>query len=378
MRHRLAWLGGLTLVVAAVHLLLTRELALQMGTSGEDAPTIKRMEATYVRELQLTAPPRAAAAPAAVQAAKPTGRPRKIRKAPKPVRSASAPEEVASAAEPAQAASEVSVAEAPASAASAPVVASSASASAPVQAAAASAAGPAFEWPAATRVDYTLEGYFRGPIYGQASVEWIRQGNRYQVHVDASVGPSFAPVGSWRLTSEGEIRADGLYPQRYQHVNRLLIKSNAPRSIQLNDDEVVLEKDKRVPRAKGVQDPASHFAQLAYDFSLNPALLTPGRTIEIPLVNLKKAETLAYDVIKAETLSTPIGQIPTMHLKPRRTVVGDANGALPADIWVAPGLQYLPVRILVRMDEQTYMDMRMKRAPRQAAAPAAVASTPRP
>jgi hypothetical protein len=57
----------------------------------------------------------------------------------------------------------------------------------------AASAPVAFEWPPSTRLSYTLTGHYRGPVHGQAQVEWLRDGTRYQVHMDVSVGPSFAP-----------------------------------------------------------------------------------------------------------------------------------------------------------------------------------------
>jgi len=370
------WLVTLVAMVAFAHLLLTHELAQQMDELAPDTNDIKRMEAVYVSEIKLTAAPRAPATLAPVAPQKTSAAPRR-KAAPKPAKAASAPQDTASAPVVAEAASEV----APAASEPAPIVAQAASAaSSPLASAASSAAasasqpktGPTFEWPTATKVSFSLEGNYRGPIYGQATVEWIRQGSRYQVHVDASVGPSFAPLGSWRLSSEGDITPEGLYPHRYVNTNRLLIKSSAPSIVTLEEKEVLLANGTRVPRLPGVQDPASQFVQLAYRFIMNPALLQPGTSFELPLVILKKAEVLAYDVLNEEVLHTPIGDVPTVHVKPRR-VVSDSSGSLPADIWFAPGLQYLPVRILVRLDDKTFMDMKMSRAPQQVAAPASSA-----
>jgi len=367
-------LAGLTALVLAVHMWVTYELSAQMKALAPPATAIKRMEATYVSEIKLSAPPvaPATAAPIAPPAPQPA---RKVKKVRKPAKPASAPQEPASAPEPAAlaeaAASDVTVAEAPAEPVappSSPEVAASAIKEPPVAAAAipASAArsGPAFVWPKATRVTFKMEGSYRGPIYGQAAVEWIRQDNRYQVHLEASVGPSFAPMGSWRLTSEGEILPEGLSPRRYEHVDRLLFKTNAPRSLTFERDEVLLPNGQRVPRPPGMQDPASQFIQLAYRFIMNPELLKVGNTIEVPLALLRKAETIAYDVVGEETLRTPLGEVPTYHVKPRRTV--GEKGDITVEIWFAPGLQYLPVRILARMSENIFMDMQMDRAPQQA------------
>jgi hypothetical protein len=46
-------------------------------------------------------------------------------------------------------------------------------------------------------------------------------------------------------------------------------------------------------------------------------------------------------------------------------------------MWFAPSLQYLPVRILIRQDAQTYVDLLIDRLPEQAAdLPAPPASPP--
>ena len=224
--------------------------------------------------------------------------------------------------------------------------------------------GRAFVWPQATKVSYKLEGYFRGPVSGQASVEWVRQDSRYQVHIDASVGPSFAPLGSWRLTSEGEIQAQGLHPKLYENVNRLLINTSAPRLIKLDEDEVTHPDRRRYPRPADVQDTASFMIQLAYQFTLRPDLLKPGSSFDLNVVTQRKLEQLTFDVVGDDVVRTPIGDVPTVHVRPRKTVID--GGALPADVWFAPGLQYLPVRIYIKMNDEVFMDMQMSRAPQQA------------
>ena len=40
---------------------------------------------------------------------------------------------------------------------------------------------------------------------------------------------------------------------------------------------------------------------------------------------------------------------------------------LRAEVWLAPSLQYLPVRLMIRQDEQTWIDLMLQSAPLQAA-----------
>ena len=366
----------LAVLVAALHLWLTSSVLDEMTGLQPDAPRIERMQAEYVSEVRLTRPPVAAALvqpPPAVPAVSPTVRRKKPKPPPEAASAASAPEiaQAASAASTQLAAAAEDTASpplaaAPPSAASQPA----ATASAPGSASASAASGGTaaqnperFVWPLATRVSYIMEGFYRGPVHGQSTVEWIRKEQRYQVHIDASVGPSFAPLGSWRLSSEGEIRPEGLHPRRYENVNRLLIRAARSRVIELGDEQVKLPDGKLQTRTTGLQDPASFMIQVAYQFILDPSKARPGSSFEMTVLTLRKPEPLVFDVIEEVQLDTPMGRIATLHVRPRKAIVDD--GALPADVWFAPGLQYLPVRIAMKMKDDIWLEMNLSRAPQQ-------------
>lgn len=365
--------------VLLMHGLVTYEVAQEMQDAAPGQLSIKRMQATYVSEVKLSAPPVAAAVikPPAPPAPAPISKPAK--KPHKPAKTASSPQETASEPEVVkqaeQAASEAvsAVAEAkppaqPASAASTPEAAmtAQAAASAPAK------QGPVFVWPKATRVSYKLEGNYRGPFYGTASVEWVRQDNHYQVSLTAGV-----PIwGSMTMTSDGEILPQGLSPRRYESLNRLLFKTSKPNIMSFEENEVVLANGERVKRLPDMQDPVSQLIQLAYKFITNPGLLKPGNTIEMPMVWTKRFEMIAFDVIDEQVLKTPLGDIPTFHVKPRRMVQDKDN--LSGEIWFAPSLQYLPIRIFTRWPDNVYLDMQMDGAPQQTPgdAPGPAASAP--
>jgi hypothetical protein len=370
-------LAALVALVVLLHAWITHGVMAHMQELGGDgASQIKRMDVDLVAEMALTEPPVAVAppppAPAPVaEAAKPAPTPASAASKPKnkPAKPASSPQAASSAsqaAEPASApASEATTAVAAASSPSAPEAAN------PI-AAEKAASGPAFEWPQATRVTFKVEGYLRGPIYGNAQVEWVRQDMRYQVHIDASLGPSFAPLGSRRWTSEGIITERGLAPQKFESIDKLLIKSAAPKIVTFEETEVVLPSGERVTKLPGVQDAASHYIQLAYRFILNPALLKVGSTVELPVAHTKRQEPVIYDILAEETLDTPLGKVDTFKLKPRK-LTGQKEDIL-AEIWIAPGLQYLPIRMLVRQGEKNFLDMQMDRRPQQTSATASDAA----
>jgi hypothetical protein len=363
---------ALTLAVLLVHLWLTYEFA---QTMEELAPPsgIERMQAAYVSEVKLSAPPVAVASvqPAEAAPVGATAPAKKRKKAPPPPKAASAPEETASAPPPPDEAASTVLAQAeeqtPPTPEPPPSAPASASAPETPSAPATTASsvpqpqpkGPTFVWPKATRVNYKLEGQYRGPFYGTASVEWVRQDNRYQVHMEASV----PLLGSLRMTSEGLIMPYGLSPQRYEAVNRMIFRSAKVNTLRFEEKEVVMATGERENRMPEMQDPVSQLIHLAYRFIMNPALLKAGNTIEIPIAWTRRTEVLAYDVIKEETLLTAMGEIPTLHVKPRRVIKDKDN--LSGEIWFAPGLQYLPVRILSRWSDEIYLDMRMEGSPKQ-------------
>jgi len=365
--HR-AQLLALALAVGAAHLWLANQhLPPRLGDGAADTP--KRIDVAFVRVLAPTQAPAAPAAP--------------LRPTP---RSVAAPQAGASAASAASAACAASVLSPPpeppppvepplpvpklpavatAPAVDLPPAATPDSTPATTPAAAASAPSQAaFEWPPSTRLSYTLTGDYRGPVLGQAQVEWLLSGSRYQVHLDISVGPSFAPLMSRRITSEGELTADGLQPRRYDEETKVALRDPRRLTIWLDADRVRLPAGTELPRPAAVQDSASQFVQMTWLFTTQPDRLRAGQSLSFPLALPRRVEPWIYDVKETEMLATPAGPVEAVHIKPRRDV--PVAGELAAEFWVAPSLQYLPVRILIRQDAQTYVDLVIDRLPQQA------------
>lgn len=358
--RRRAALLALVLGVLVAHGCVTRGLAERMDGFSV-APMPPRLQVAYVRELQPALP----VAPAPVPA--PIARP----KAPKPVATAavaaSAVEAAASAVVEPEPAPEVVAAADPEPAASAPAIAASAPPEpSPVAVAAepAASAPAAFEWPGSTRLSYVLTGNFRGHVDGEAQVEWIRDGNRYQVNVDVIIGLSFAPTASRRLTSEGQLTADGLYPTRYDQLTHVMLRDDQRVAMQLLPDAVVLANGQRRIRWPGTQDTASQFVQLTWLFTTQPQKLRTGESVEIPLALPFRVEPWTYDVLEEETLYTTFGEVQAFRVKPRRQPRG---GDLVPEMWIAPSMRYLPLRIRIHQDADTWVDLMIRRKPELAA-----------
>ena len=222
-------------------------------------------------------------------------------------------------------------------------------------------AADTFGWPPSTRITYELTGNYRGEVSGSAQVDWVRVGDRYQVHLDVIVGASFAPLYSRRMSSDGRLTDAGLVPERYDEESKAAFRDRKRASVTLEPDAVVLNNGQRVERLPGVQDTASQFVQLTYLFTRRPELLKPGGTIELPLALPRRMSQWTYDVRESEPVYTLFGAIDAIPLQPRRE--SRKGDELSATVWFAPSLQYLPVRIRIQQDAETYIDLMIKRRP---------------
>ena len=365
-RRRAAWFA-LVLGVLLVHHWVTQSVADRMVDIRAEPDMPARIEVAYVRDMELSAPP-PTAAPAAPPPAAAVPAPRA--KPVKPAKAASAPEAppelaVAPVPEPAPEAANDAVAAVPPMPMPMPmpipeIPDAVVAAAAPAPPAAASGAPAAFEWPSSTRMSYELTGNYRGEVNGSAQVEWIRAGARYQVHVDLVVGPSAVPLISRRMSSDGEITAEGLVPRRYDQDTKVILRERRRQTIVFEPGTVVLANGDRRDAVPGVQDTASQFVQLTYVFSTRPELLRIGGSVDIPLALPNRVDVWTYDVVDEEQLATPFGPLPSIHLKPRRA---PRAGELRIEFWFAPQLRYLPVRVRIEQDPETYIDLMISKRP---------------
>jgi len=374
-RLKLALLAALVL---AGHLLAVEWLGREADAISGLRPMAPVM---YTRLLQpATPPPVVAAAPAKPPAPKARVAPRPKPKAsepkpaPPPPEVAQKPPEVepppAPEPEPPPEQSVAQAPDAPASApelaASAPVIAASApkvaasaavaAASAPEAAASAALAegkpaGALDHWPTDTRLSYNLTGDWRGPLFGDARVQWQREGDKYQVRLDVKVQPLFTQV----LTSQGEVTPEGLIPRAYEEM-----RPGKRRAAQFGDEVLMLEHGKTAPRPPGVQDTASQFVELSHRFATGREPLEVGRTVSIWLARPGAVDRWTYDIVAVEVLKTPkLGEVEAFHLQPRP--IANPRGNITAEMWFAPSLQYLPVRIKVMMGTEAYLDLLVER-----------------
>ena len=101
-------------------------------------------------------------------------------------------------------------------------------------------------------------------------------------------------------------------------------------------------------------------------FYNHPEWLAPGNVVQIPLALPNNLRRWNYQVIGTEHLDLAFGAIDAVHLKPILDGPRRPN-EYPFEIWTAPSLQYLPVQILVKVDEHTWALLTLDELPLQAA-----------
>ncbi len=211
------------------------------------------------------------------------------------------------------------------------------------------------DWPSDTRINLKVSGYFRGKVTGNGQVTWQRQEERYQAQVAMSFG-----IGGFTMTSQGAVTDEGLNPSIFEEkvMGRI-------RSARFEPDTITTGSGKRIPRAglnQGLgtgtfQDSASQFVELAWRFATGRASLAQGQTVTYWLGRPEGLYQYVFDISGPHPMDLPkLGTVNTWHLVPRR-IPRLSKDAIYGEIWVAPSLQYLPVKIRMRNDTGMTIDM---------------------
>jgi hypothetical protein len=344
------WAVALVLLVVLGHAWVGRQLALTMAAWHDNGPSIAPVDVVVEGALKPMEPVRKTRPPPPAVQAAPVVSEEGSSLVPAPVAT------VAEAAVPSTANAE----QTPPPPASEPVAAAAAE---PER-----VAVPVDPWPPSTRIRYTLKGNFRGEFHGSAQVLWLREGDRYRVEVEVMIGPRAAPLFARKVASEGGLGSNGLVPVRYEEETRVLFSRTRRVAMSFEPGvadkpgTLVLQDGTRRPAPVGTQDSASQFVQLAWLFSTNPTPVQAGDKVSFPLALSRRSDQWSYVVGEPEMVDTPAGPVQAIHARPQREL-DPLRRDLIAEVWFAPALQYLPVRMQVIVDADTFAMMVMDGLP---------------
>ena len=369
-------LAGLTLAVALVHVLLLGLAPAAMGP--EPSPLANK----FITRTIVIAPPAAekptapaAAAPAAQAKPPPPARPRRPREAsgPKPAAVPTPAPQVAEQPPPqspdpvAQNATD-SGATAPESAASAPAGAVLGGAGSTANTgmeggtpggsagAASATAGnvvgaEALRIPGSVKLAFAVTGQQgASPMQGVfGDLVWLQDGSSYDARL--SLKFLFKTIRSQHST--GQIGATGIEPARFSESRKGEVASHF-----LRDQGQVMFSNNApsVPLLPGAQDRLSVVMQLGGMLAGNPARYPAGSRISVQTVGPRDAGVWVFNIEGEEQMTVPAGDYAVRKLTrdPRREFDDKV------EIWLAPAMGYLPVRMKLTQPNGDFADMQLR------------------
>lgn len=207
-----------------------------------------------------------------------------------------------------------------------------------------------FEIAAPTQLLYEVSGKVKGfPYFARGSLVWQHDGRQYQARYEIGM----PLLGSRVQTSQGALTTLGLAPTRFGDKHKTELAAHFER------DKGVISFSANTPSSPllpGAQDRLSLFMQLAAQLAAEPQRYPPGTQIDLQTVSAREAEMWSFKVEGTEQVSLPLGDLPALRLRrlPRR----EFDQLI--DLWFAPSLSFLPVRIRLQQANGDVADQRAK------------------
>jgi hypothetical protein len=187
------------------------------------------------------------------------------------------------------------------------------------------------------------------PTYGSGTISWHTDGHQYTV--DGEFGVLF--ITALRFKSSGSITDIGIVPELYSEKRFRRSETNT----HFQRDPALISfsaSTKSYPRTGGEQDRASIIWQLAGIGRGDTEKFVAGSSIDLFVAGTRDAETWHILVIGQEDIVVDGTTISAWHVAraPRR---GSYDQKL--DIWLAPQLNWYPVRLRYTEANGDYLDM---------------------
>jgi hypothetical protein len=196
---------------------------------------------------------------------------------------------------------------------------------------------------------YEGKGEKDGFIKYAASGEllWAPDGAHYNAHLEIS-----AWGVRWRTwSSKGDLSDGGLQPLRFGDKPR-----GAELATHFQREKGIISfsaNNPDVPLQTGAQDKLSAILQLSAIVAGEPARYASGATIAFQAADAHRAELWNFKVGGTEPLDLPGGAVTALKLSKEPTVEFDQR----IEIWLAPDMYYMPVRIRITEANGDYADL---------------------
>ena len=216
------------------------------------------------------------------------------------------------------------------------------------------ASPPPAHVPGSVELLYDISGQAKSLRYSaDARLRWQVDGSRYEAELEIS---AFL-VGSRVQTSRGRLGAAGLEPERFGDRRRSTEKAahfdTASQRIRFSSNAP------DAPLRPGAQDRLSVFLQLAGLLNARPEAYADGAHLSLQVAGTGSAEEWRFLIGPLQDVQLPAGQVSARKLTREPRHEHDSR----IEIWLAPALQHLPVRIRVTEADGGQADQRLRQLP---------------
>ncbi len=205
-------------------------------------------------------------------------------------------------------------------------------------------------WPGSVGLAYQLE-INSFPLPARAELRWRHDGAQYEASL------SLLSLLSISRTSKGAITPQGLEPLRYGE--KITARGETAVHFQRDKGMVSFSNNKpSVPLLAGMQDEVSAFFQLAALLGGDPRRYPAGTEIPLQTVDNRALRSIVFVVGAAQALDLPGGRLQTLYLSHSESPAFEGSRGSKGEVWAAPALDYLPVRIRITEPSGTTYDLR--------------------
>jgi len=190
-------------------------------------------------------------------------------------------------------------------------------------------------FPPSVRMFFDVKGVVTYAYTGGSELLWLNHGNGY--HARLQITKFGFHLRTW--TSKGDLTGQGLVPLRFGDKGR-----SSEIASHFQRDKGIISFSANVPDVllqEGAQDYLSSFFQLSAMLSGEPERYPPGSAIAFQVAGARGADPWIFHVDGLETLDLPDGPKAGVRL----TREHDAKYDTKVELWLAPDLSYLPIRI---------------------------------
>lgn len=205
-----------------------------------------------------------------------------------------------------------------------------------------------FAYPPPAHLKYNINGEVKGfPYYVKGDLQWKQDGKTYEARMEVS----HFLLGSRVQTSRGDLGPTGLEPVRFGDKTR----SEKAAHFERSKGKIIFSAN--TPTAllvTGMQDQLSALLQLGAMLGGAPGNYPEGTAVAMETVGPESVESWLFKVGPLDKLKLPGGEVAA--IKVVREAVGDYGNR--AEVWLAPSMGYLPVRIRLSEPNGNYVDQK--------------------